>query len=237
VQEFLERPKDRSTLKATASEEAHESPLDADSLSPPGRMVQARTVSMVVDDSNSPNIEVPYYDDASSYSRSRRTALTVAGVAGANKWILMWSVRVTGSEPWALTIRRMEMQMHARRQIPVACQRTEAWCPGENSRLARSFGSKDYQDALSAPGPLVRNLHLHSDWAIPETPTERLPVQVQPLELRIIVKPMSWMREAVGRLMKHARRPQPNSGTAVWPVAVISYLFSLVPLSSPFHEG
>lgn len=142
-------------------------------------------------------------------------------------------MRVTGSEPWALTIRRMEMQMHARRQITAACQRTEAWCPGENSRLARSFGSKDYQDALSAPGPLVRNLHLHSDWAIPNgreegsmTPTERLPVQVQPLELRIIVKPVSWMREAVGRLMKHARRPQPNSGTAVWPVAVTSYLFA-----------
>ncbi|OJI96807.1 hypothetical protein ASPVEDRAFT_78557 [Aspergillus versicolor CBS 583.65] len=101
-----------------ASEEVHGFPLkDADSLSPLGRMVQARTVSMVVDDSNSPNIEVPYYDDASSYSRSRRTAPAVAGVAGANKWILMWSVRVTGSEPWALTIRRMEMQMHARRQI------------------------------------------------------------------------------------------------------------------------
>lgn len=56
------------------------------------------------------------------------------------------------------------------------------------------------------------------------TPTDGLPVQVQTLELRIIMS-MSWMREAV-ELMKHARRPQPNSGTAVWPVAVTSYLFA-----------
>ncbi len=55
------------------------------------------------------------------------------------------------------------------------------------------------------------------------TPTEGLPVQVQTLELRIIMQ-MPWVGEAVGKLMKHARRPQPNSRTAVWPVAVTSYL-------------
>lgn len=77
---------------------------------------------MVVDN-NSPNIELPHYDDALSYSRGSDSP-KVAGVAGANKWILMWSVGVTGSEP-ALTIHRMEMQMHARRQVIGAWQRTD----------------------------------------------------------------------------------------------------------------
>lgn len=56
---------------------------DADNFSPLGRMVQARTVSMVVDN-NSPNIrnELPYFDDALSYSRSRVTAPKPPGLPG-----------------------------------------------------------------------------------------------------------------------------------------------------------